>query len=250
LTEYVEIPKEVLDLNTNVMLTAGVMFVDGLGFMITASRKIKFTTSEYVPKQKKTVIVNSLKKVIDIYTQQYLTIKTALMDPKFECLHDDIRGVSLNTMTAIEHVPDIERHIRVLKKRARAIRSTPPFEKIPNRMVVELVNFVVLWLKAFPPSSSVSDTYSPMTIMTGTTLDYKKHYKLTFGAYLETHEEHIQTNTMSERTRGASCLGPTANFQGSYKFLCLRTGRRITRKQFKEVPMPTSITRTLEALAD
>jgi hypothetical protein len=45
-------------------------------------------------------------------------------------------------------------------------------------------------------------------------------------------------------------LGPTANFQGSYKFLCLRTGRRITRKQFRELPMPTSVITAVEALAD
>jgi hypothetical protein len=54
---------------------------------------------------------------------------------------------------------------------------------------------------------------------------------------------------MTERTRGAICLGPTANFQGSYKFLCIRTGRRITRKKCKEVPMPTSVIRAVEALA-
>jgi hypothetical protein len=84
--------------------------------------------------------------------------------------------------------------------------------------------------------------------MTGKTLDYKKHCKLPFGAYVETHEEHVHTNTMANRTIGAICLGPTVNFQGSYKFLCLRTGIRITRKKIKEVPMPTSVIRAVEAL--
>jgi hypothetical protein len=45
LTEYVEIPKEIMDLNKNMMISADVMFVDDLRFMITASRKIKLTTS-------------------------------------------------------------------------------------------------------------------------------------------------------------------------------------------------------------
>jgi hypothetical protein len=31
--------------------------------------------------------------------------------------------------------------------------------------------------------------------------------------------------------------------------MCLRTGRRITRKQFKELPMPTSVIKAVEALA-
>jgi hypothetical protein len=46
------------------------------------------------------------------------------------------------------------------------------------------------------------------------------------------------------------CLGTTANFQGSYKFHSLRTGKRITRKQFKELPMPDSIIKRVEAMAE
>jgi hypothetical protein len=78
----------------------------------------------------------------------------------------------------------------------------------------------------------------------------KKHCRLPFGAYVETHEENKPSNTLKERTRAAICLGPTANFQGSYKFLCLHTGRRITRKQFRELPMSSSVIEAMEALAD
>jgi hypothetical protein len=137
LMEYVDIPKEILDLNKDAKLTGDVMFVDGLGFLTTASRKIKFTTSEYVPKRNKSVLVNSLKKVFDIYTQRGFTIRTGLMDREFECLCDDIRGFTLNTTAASKHVPGIERQISVIKERAREIRSTLPFDKIPNRMILE-----------------------------------------------------------------------------------------------------------------
>jgi hypothetical protein len=224
LTEYVERPKDIVALNRDVTLTEDVMFVDGLGFLVTASRNIKFTTNEYVPKRSKANLTNSLKKVFEIYSKRGFTIKTALMDREFECMRDDIRGVTLNTTATSEHVPEIERKIRVIKERARAIRSTLPFRRMPNRMIVELIKFVVLWRNAFPPSSGISKTYSPRTIMTGTTLNYNKHCKLPFGTYVETHEMNTPTNTMKERTRVAICLGPTANFQGSYKFLCLRTG--------------------------
>jgi hypothetical protein len=54
---------------------------------------------------------------------------------------------------------------------------------------------------------------------------------------------------MTERTQPAICLGPTANFQGSYKLLSLKTGKRITRKQFKELPMPDSVIRQVETMA-
>jgi hypothetical protein len=121
---------------------------------------------------------------------------------------------------------------------------------MPNRMIVELINSVILGINAFPPSSGVSYTNSPQTITTGTTLDYAKHCKLPFGAYVETHDMNTPTNNMKERTHAAICLGPTANFQGSYNFMCLRTGRRITRKQFRELPMPATVIEAVEALAE
>jgi hypothetical protein len=116
-------------------------------------------------------------------------------------------------------------------------------------MIIELVYYAALWLNAFPPSSGVSDTYSPSTIITGTTLDFAKHCKLPFGAYAEAHEEYTQSNTMAQRTRAVICLGPTGNFQGSYKMMCIQTGRKVTRKQFKEIPMPDSVIKRIEAIA-
>jgi hypothetical protein len=81
-------------------------------------------------------------------------------------------------------------------------------------------------------------------------LDFAKHCKLPFGAYAEAHEEYPQTNTMAPRTRGVICLGPTGNFQGSYKMMCHQTGRKLTRKQFQELPMPESIIKRIEAIAE
>jgi hypothetical protein len=47
--DYAEIPKEIIDMNKAVTIAADVMFVNGLPFVVTISRKIKFTTTEYVP---------------------------------------------------------------------------------------------------------------------------------------------------------------------------------------------------------
>jgi hypothetical protein len=55
---------------------------------------------------------------------------------------------------------------------------------------------------------------------------------------------------MAERTRETICLGPTANFQGSYKLLCLKTARRVTIKQFKELTMPTSGIKRIAEIAE
>jgi hypothetical protein len=166
-------------------------------------------------------------------------------------MRDDLlaHGINLHMAAYSEHVPYIERQIRVLKERARAVGITLPFKVIQGPMIIEMFANLVLWINMFPPSRGVSNTFSPRTIMTETALDFNKHYQIPFGAYAEVHVDRDTTNTMSERTKPAICLGPTANFQVSYKLLSLRTGKRITQKQFKEFPMSDSIIKRVEAMA-
>jgi hypothetical protein len=249
-TDYVQIPNEIMSLNRNVTLAIDIMFVNGLPFLVSISRKIKSTTVEYLIGRKQHHLVNSIKKIVNLYKQRGFTIETALMDREFECLRGDLPELNLNTTAASEHVPDVERQIRVLKERSRAIRSTLPFKAIPGRIIIELVYYAAFWLNAFPPSSGVSAFYSPRTIMTGMALDFENHCKLPFGAYAEAHEEYPQTNTMAPRARGVICLGPTGNFQGSYKMMCHQTGRKLTRKQFQELPMSESIIKRIEAITE
>ena len=50
-----------------VIITAGVMFVSGIPFLITFLRKIKFRTAEFIPKWTARLIAKSLKKVLILY---------------------------------------------------------------------------------------------------------------------------------------------------------------------------------------
>ena len=94
------------------------------------------------------------------------------MDREFENLTRLMTGIStLNTTAAAEHVPEIEQQIRVIKERKRAMWSTLPFNKIPGRISIEMILFVVMWLNAFPPIGEISKTYSPITIVKDCTLD-------------------------------------------------------------------------------
>ena len=136
--------------------------------------------------------------------------------------------IKLNTTAAKEHVGTAERAIRTVKERSRAVRHTLPFKRLPLIMLIEMVYFCVLWLNAFPAKRGVSDAISPQEIMSGHKLDYNKHCKLPFGAYMQAHEEPTPSNSQQARTVGAICLGPTENIQGSYKFLNLHTGWKIT----------------------
>ena len=70
-------------------------------------------------------------------------------------------------------------------------------------MKIELAKHVVMFLNAFPPKSRMSNIYSPHTIMTGKSLDWRKSCKLQFGAYAQVYEYRNVTNTLEERIQGA-----------------------------------------------
>ena len=96
-------------------------------------------------------------------------------------------------------------------------------------------------INAFPPKSGITTKLSPRNIITGKSLNYKHHFKLPLGDYVQVHEEEQPRNSMAERTLGAICLGPIDNAQGGYKFMSLRSGKLIRRYAWTEVPMTQEV---------
>ena len=105
-----------------------------------------------------------------------------------------------------------------------------PFTKILKHLKRELVLTCITMLNVVPREASVSDTLSPMELLSGNSLDFKKHCQLPPGAYCLVHEEGLPRNSTRERATGAIAIGPTTKLQGSYRFLSLKSGHIITRK--------------------
>ena len=59
--DYVAVPKGVIERNKTVTLAADVFFVDGIAFLLTVSRNIKFIMAEHVA----TCTAKSLGKHLD-----------------------------------------------------------------------------------------------------------------------------------------------------------------------------------------
>ena len=85
--------------------------------------------------------------------------------------------------------------------------------------------------------------------MTSKDLDYKKICKLHFGTYIHVHEDSNVTNTLEKRTRRSIFLGHTGNLQGNYNFFSIRSGKKITRRKFIEVPTPTIVMKRVTSMA-
>jgi len=253
-TDHVEmaatpVPSTIMSQYRDVIIGADIMFVNKLPFFVTISRNIKFGTAVLITDQKHETLVKATKEVRNVYRKRGFILTTMLMDGQFEGITGDLAalGVTVNTVARGEHVPEAERYIRTIKERARCVYNTMPFNKIPGRMVAELIYYCVFWLNTFPAHDGISDTLSPRSIVTGSNIDFNKHCKLEFGAYVQAHEEH--DNTMATRTTGAIALRPTGNAQGGYYLYSLSTGRVLTRNNWTSLPMPQDVVDRVHTLA-
>jgi hypothetical protein len=248
-TDYVQIPRAILERYQLVVLTADVMFVNKVPFLVSSARGLNLITAEFLPTRTAKSLAGRIVDIIQMYARGGFRVGTVLMDNEFEKLKPLLPTLSINTTAANEHVPEIERRIRLIKERGRGILNTLPFKKMPRVILVELIYHVVLWLNAFPSKSGISDTLSPRELVLRHRLDFKKHCRAPFGSYCEVHDEPAPTNNMVSRATPAIVLGPTGNLQGTYKFFNLLTGLKIKRRSFTPYPMPDSVIKKVEGYA-
>jgi hypothetical protein len=78
----------------------------------------------------------------------------------------------VNLASPNEHVPEIERQIR---EPSCSSQLTIP---IPKLLMIHIVLNAIKMLNFFPTKGGISNTLSAKTIMSGETLDYKKHLSL------------------------------------------------------------------------
>ena len=163
--EYVQIPRDFVQLNKYAMLVAGVMFVNRLPFLVTFLRGLSLVTIEHLPSRTAKRLAHTLERVFKIYGTAGFVVQTAMMDMEFEKLKTLMPHVALNTTVVQEHVGEIERKIRVIKERARGTLNTLPYKKLPKLMVIELLHFCVMWMNSFPVKSGISEKWSPQELV-------------------------------------------------------------------------------------
>ena len=98
--------------------------------------------------------------------------------------------------------------------------------------------FPTLRLNNFHLKLVASATVSPRIIMTQNIIKYKIYCRISFGLYVQTHENNQTIHDTEEPCiLSPVSFGPTGNRQGRYHFLKLTTGKHITRNHFTTYPM-------------
>jgi hypothetical protein len=245
----VPIPATIMDQYRKITLCVDVMKVNGMPFLVSITRAIKFGTVAWLKNAKADTILSHIRDIRDVYVKRGFSLQIVEVDGQFEPLRGELAamGVTLNKCSREEHVPVAERRIRTLKERCRSIFNTLPFTKLPGMLVVQMVSTCNFWLNIYPPKDGVSPYINPRELITGVKIDYNKHIRAEFGEYAQVHEEH--DNSMKTRTTGAIATKPTGNAQGGHWFYSLTTGRMLDRGHWTPLPMPTDVIERVTALA-
>ena len=243
------LPEQIMHDHKDVTLSIDCFYVQGLPFLHTISRKLKFRTVLPLEKKTKACLLAGILAVLNMYQARGFDVITIHADIQFECLVNELLPIRLNLTAHDDHVGEVERSIRTIKERVRADVHSMPFNRLPRLLIIELVRRSILVLNQFPALDGVSTTLSPLTIMTGVPLPNYTSMPLEFGSYVQVFEMNDPTNTTKARTTGAITLNPTGNAQGSYHFMSLISGHRLSRMQWTVLPMPDNVIAAVEAMA-
>ena len=183
--------------------------------------------------RKAAIIFDAFKSIFIFYIQRSFRIQTVHADGEFRVLKDLIQkmpaGTRVNLTSGNKHVPEIERHICVVKEISHAFHHSLPFNRIPKLITIHVILNITKMLNYFLTKQGISLELSPRSILIGESLKYKKHLTIQPVQYCQVHENKGPRKSDKARTQGAICLGPFGNLQGGFKFMSLQNVQKITR---------------------
>ncbi len=82
--DHVAVPCALVERNKVETMAVDIFFVDGMAFLVTLSRNIKFVMVEHLQVRMATALVKHIERVLHIYGRGGFNIRKILMDREFE----------------------------------------------------------------------------------------------------------------------------------------------------------------------
>ena len=141
------------------------------------------------------------------------------------------------------HVPGVERKIRTIKERIRAVLNMLPYG-LTEGMEEWLVKAAVYKINLIPTRNSIKFE-SPRERLMGKRISVKTDLKHGYGDYVHVHNA-VFDNSMRSRTAAGVALMPSGSSDGSWYYLLLKTNKIVRRRRATELPMPDDIISLLD----
>jgi hypothetical protein len=154
-----------------------------------------------------------------VYMKSGFEIKYVYADQEFESVLKSMAyqyKFQPNIATAQEHVPVVERSIRVVKERCWATFHGNPFKSLPRILINSVVQECTRKLNFFPLRGGCSSIYSPRIILHEINLKFE-HFKVPQLSYVLAHNEPNPTNSTQARATEYT-LGRCRQLKDDMKF--------------------------------
>ena len=93
------------------------MKVNGIPFLMTISKHIKFGSAGKLDSMEDKTIITHFRLVINVYASRGFTVTIILSGNQFESMRGELAdmGAPINIIYQDEHVPEVERYNRTIK---------------------------------------------------------------------------------------------------------------------------------------
>ena len=133
-SDMVSIPHELHDTQCDVCLYIDIMYVNGMPFLTTISKNIKYCTAMWVADDTAPTITSLVESILKLYQQASFQVMEVCTDCKFkpvlQVLQEDGWSFMTNLANALEHVPEAECNNCILKE-----HSHTTYHGIPHKML-------------------------------------------------------------------------------------------------------------------
>ena len=220
------------------------MFVNGIPYLISVFTPLEYVIVNRVTKKDEQTLWNSLISHINHIKKHGFHIPIIRVDGESamstQWFIDKVNaeGTTLDVTGAAEAVPVVERKIRHVKEKLRAIINTLPYnltEQLESWLIKYAVSRIVL-----VPTSNSTEYISPREKLYGRKINVQKELKHGYGDYVQVHKNTID-NSMTARTQGAIALMPTGNLEGSWYYLLLSNFQVVRRNKATTIPITDDI---------
>ena len=244
------VPTAPVVIEANQHLEIDVMFINRMPFLVALLVPLGYSFVDYVPNRKDKEIHASLFKFVTRVKSRGITITHVVSDnegsvhtaeTKLNSLH-----IQLSTTAAGEKAHRVERRIRFIKERVRAI-----IHSLPYRLCAKLLAYCVYyanWCTNNHRMAMSTHTRTPHEQFTGRNLQAARDLRHAFGDYVQATLPHT-SNSMQARTEACIALIHSGSLTGGVVMYCVKTDSTVVRDQFRILPAPPSLIKHLNNLA-
>ena len=165
----VSIPHELCDTQHDVWLYIDITYVNGMPFLTTISKNIKYCTAMWVEDCTAPTITSLVESILKLYEQAGFQVTEVCTNREFkpvlQVLQDGGWSFMTNLANAQVHVPETEHNNCILKEHIHATYFVIPFKMIPQNVICYMVMETTAKLNYFPAKGGCSNYFSLREIL-------------------------------------------------------------------------------------